>query len=59
MADANSPLPGLLMSLEQFKQAGVPPNRVVMGLPWYGYDCESRAVSKINTDTNVMFVGSN
>ena len=47
MADANSPLPGLLMSLEQFKQAGVPANRVVMGLPWYGYDCESHAVSKI------------
>ena len=37
-ASANSPLPGLLMSLEQFKKAGVPADRVVMGLPWYGYD---------------------
>ena len=40
LAEANSPLPGLLMGLEQFKQAGVPADRVVIGLPWYGYDCK-------------------
>jgi hypothetical protein len=33
---ANSPLPGLMMSLDQFKNAGVPIDRVVVGLPWYG-----------------------
>ena len=36
LAAANSPLPGLMMSLDQFKAAGVPANRVVMGVPWYG-----------------------
>ena len=25
-----------MMSLDQFKAAGVPANRVVMGVPWYG-----------------------
>jgi hypothetical protein len=35
-ASANSPLPGLLMSLRQFKDAGVPAYRIVMGLPWCG-----------------------
>eukprot|EP01051_Picozoa_sp_SAG22_P011924 SAG22_NODE_1190_length_5206_cov_1.878990_6_plen_104_part_00 len=29
-ASANSPLPGLMMSLAQFKALGVPANRVVM-----------------------------
>ena len=34
IASANSPLPGLMMSLDQFEQAGVPANRVVVGVPW-------------------------
>jgi hypothetical protein len=34
IAMANSPLPGLMMSLDQFKNAGVPIDRVVIGLPW-------------------------
>eukprot|EP01052_Picozoa_sp_SAG31_P004608 SAG31_NODE_192_length_20788_cov_8.938083_10_plen_328_part_00 len=33
VADANSPLPGLVMSLEQFKDVGVPMDRIVVGLP--------------------------
>ena len=38
MADANSPLPGLLMSLGQFADLGVPASKVTMGVGWYGYD---------------------
>ena len=38
IAMANSPLPGLMMSLDQFKNAGVPIDRVVVGLPWCGLD---------------------
>jgi hypothetical protein len=34
IASANSPLPGLMMSLDQFKNAGVPADRVVVGIPW-------------------------
>ena len=38
MADANSPLPGLLDSLGQFADLGVPASKVTMGVGWYGYD---------------------
>ena len=45
IASANSPLPGLMESLREFENAGVPADRVVVGIPWYGYDyhCDSGA----------------
>ncbi len=44
IAMANSPLPGLMMSLDQFKNAGVPIDRVVVGLPWYGREPKATIV---------------
>ena len=38
MADANSPLPGLKISLAQYVANGIAPDKIVLGLPWYGYD---------------------
>ena len=37
-ADANSPLPGLAISLKQYQTHGIAASKIVMGLPWYGYD---------------------
>merc|ERR1712196_396057 len=37
-ARANSPLPVLTDSVNQYKALGVPPEKLVMGLPWYGWD---------------------
>jgi GH18 family chitinase len=38
MADANSPLPGLAISLKEYIGNGIPAGQIVLGLPWYGYD---------------------
>jgi len=42
---ANSPLPGLRKSLEQFAQIGIPADKLILALPWYGYDfvCDNNA----------------
>ena len=34
---ANAPLPSVRAGLEQLIAAGVPPAKLVVGLPWYGY----------------------
>jgi len=44
-ARANSPLPALAVSVQQYAHLGVPAGRLVMGLPWYAWDfpCDSAA----------------
>jgi di-N-acetylchitobiase len=37
-AGPNAPLPGIMAGLAQYKAAGVGAGRLVVGLPWYGYD---------------------
>eukprot|EP01050_Picozoa_sp_SAG11_P028446 SAG11_NODE_7600_length_1123_cov_1.261719_2_plen_251_part_01 len=38
VASANSPLPGLKMAMQQYADQGVSMDKIVLGLPWYGYD---------------------
>lgn len=39
VADANSPLPGILDSIDQFDNLGIPRNQVVVALPWCVCSC--------------------
>jgi hypothetical protein len=34
VADANSPLPGILDSIDQFDSLGIPRDQIVVALPW-------------------------
>jgi di-N-acetylchitobiase len=45
VAAANSDLRTLQTALASYKTIGVPPGKLVMGLPWYGYDfpCDDNA----------------
>ena len=67
MADANSPLPGLLDSLGQFADLGVPASKVTMGVGWYGYDywcktntagapCHARIGAKQVSEIAILFL---
>ncbi|KAL6753492.1 glycoside hydrolase superfamily [Haematococcus lacustris] len=38
VASANSPLPLIARGLQQWLDLGTPPGKMVLGLPWYGYD---------------------
>ena len=38
IASANSPLPVLISGLNRFISVGVPVEKMVVGIPWYGYD---------------------
>jgi len=42
LASANSALPAVRMGLEQYLRLGLNPDKLVLGVPWYGYDysCE-------------------
>jgi di-N-acetylchitobiase len=37
VASANSPFPGVQEGLLAFERIGVPPSKLVLGVPWYGY----------------------
>jgi len=37
-ATANSPLAALSKGIQQYSDLGVPASKIVMGLPWYGWD---------------------
>ncbi len=43
---ANSPFPGLVAAQRQFQAVGVPPSKLVLALPWYGYDfpCSNNSI---------------
>lgn len=39
VAAANAPLPGVVAGMTQYTDLyGVPPSKLVLGVPWYGYD---------------------
>jgi di-N-acetylchitobiase len=38
VASANSPLDLVIQGMEAFMSLGIPSSKLVMGLPWYGYD---------------------
>jgi len=41
IASANAPVPGTLNGLQRYADLGIPLNKLVLGVPWYGYqyDC--------------------
>mmetsp|Transcript_22288 Transcript_22288/g.66455 ORF Transcript_22288/g.66455 Transcript_22288/m.66455 type:complete len:313 (+) Transcript_22288:1128-2066(+) len=45
MAMSNSPAPLVKRGLQQWLDLGAPPSKLILGLPWYGYDypCEAGA----------------
>ncbi|KXZ50271.1 hypothetical protein GPECTOR_17g910 [Gonium pectorale] len=45
VAAANSPLPQVEKGLQQYMDLGIPPQKLVLGVAWYGYDymCEADA----------------
>lgn len=38
IASANSPPSNLLAGMDGYMRLGIPPSKLVMGVPWYGYD---------------------
>ena len=38
IADANTPMSKTIKGLQLYLNIGIPPSRLVLGLPWYGYD---------------------
>ncbi len=38
IASANAPLPILISGVNRFISIGVPADKLVVGVPWYGYD---------------------
>lgn len=37
VASANAPLPGMIRGLQRYFDIGVEPQKLVLGVPWYGY----------------------
>jgi len=37
IASANAPFFGMVHGVEQYIQVGVPPSKMILGVPWYGY----------------------
>ena len=60
-ASANSALPTTIVGLHQYLNLGIPSNKVVLGLPWYGYDypCVSLTDDSVCVIPKVPFRGVN
>ena len=60
-ASANSPLPATIVGLQGYLDLGVPPDKLVLGLPWYGYDypCLSLSDDLVCSISKVPFRGVN
>jgi len=43
IASANAPVPGMLNGLQRYQDYGIPFNKLVLGVPWYGYQYECLA----------------
>ena len=37
IASANAPFPGMVRGIQRFFDLGIEPNKLVLGVPWYGY----------------------
>eukprot|EP01052_Picozoa_sp_SAG31_P022841 SAG31_NODE_1840_length_7122_cov_2.822156_4_plen_1100_part_00 len=48
---ANCPFPGLVSAAQQFHTVGVPPSKLVLALPFYGYDfpCSNNSIGSFCT----------
>ena len=60
-ASANSALPTTASGIKGFLELGIPPDKLVLGLPWYGYDypCLSLSEDFVCTIQKVPFRGVN
>ena len=59
LADANTPVDKTLQGLQGFLDMGIPPSKMVLGLPWYSYDYTCVSVDNgICTIEQVPFRGS-
>ena len=38
LASANSPVPVAVRSIQRYTDLGIPPSKLIMGVPWYSYD---------------------
>ena len=58
---ANSALPTTIVGLHGYTQPGIPPEKLVLGLPWYGYDypCLSLTDDSVCIIPKVPFRGVN
>ena len=41
----NAPLPDILAGIQQYAAMGIAPSRLIIALPWYGYDFTCAAAS--------------
>jgi di-N-acetylchitobiase len=37
IAGANAPLPGMISGMTEWFNLGIPPSKLILGVPWYGY----------------------
>ena len=61
VAGANSPLPGTIAGVQGYTQLGIPASKLVLGLPWYGYNypCTSLSQTGVCSIRYVPFRGAN
>ena len=59
VASANSPLPKTEMGIKQYLDMNIDPKKLVLGLPWYGYDypCTSLTSDDVCSIPKVPFRG--
>jgi len=57
IASANSPAYQVVLGVQQFLNLGISPSKLVVGLPWYGYDypCLGRHINSISNSSDFDF----
>lgn len=61
IASANSALPTTAQGIQEYLDLGIPPDKLVLGLPWYGYDypCLTLSDDNVCMIPRVPFRGAN
>lgn len=60
IAGANSPYPGTIAGVKAYQQLSIPADKLVLGLPWYGYNypCISLTQDRVCTIKRVPYQGA-
>jgi hypothetical protein len=54
VASANSPLDTVRKGVQQWLDLGVPPHKLVLGLPWYGEGLDTHPLHRLDTLGSVV-----